>query len=129
MASDPAPSTRGVVVAAVWRRSGSGKSRRVGRRAALPSRSLRGTRSSVATARNITLTVDEEILVEARVLAAQEGLSVSGLLRRELVNLVERQRGYTKAQESALRRLKRGQSLGMGKPLTREEVHEREKLR
>ena len=101
----------------------------VGTGGVLLARELRGTRHVVATARNITLTVDEEILVEARVLAAQEGLSVSGLLRRELVNLVERQRGYTKAKESALRRLKRGQSLGVGKQLTREEVHEREKLR
>lgn len=90
---------------------------------------LRDTRRIVAAARNITLSVDEEILVEARVLAAKEGLSVSGLLRRELVNLIERQRGYTKARESALRRLKRGHSLGVGTPLTREEAHDREKLR
>lgn len=83
----------------------------------------------MAATRNITLTVDEEILVEARVLAAQEGLSVSGLLRRELVHLVERQRGYAKAKESALRRLKKGQSLGVGTPMSREEVHDREKLR
>jgi len=61
--------------------------------------------------RNVTLSLDEEILHEARVLAAQEGLSVSALLRRELANLVEQQRGYAKAKDSALRRLKRGQSL------------------
>lgn len=83
----------------------------------------------MSIARNITLTVDEEILVEARVLAAQEGLSVSALLRRELVNLVERQRGYTKAKESAVRRLKRGHSLGVGDLGTREELHDREKFR
>jgi len=83
----------------------------------------------VSVARNITLTVDEEILSEARVVAAQEGLSVSALLRRELVNLVERQRGYTKAKESAVRRLKRGHSLGGGGLGTREELHDREKLR
>lgn len=83
----------------------------------------------MASTRNITLTVDEGILLEARVLAAQEGLSVSGLLRRELVHLIERQRGYAKSRESALRRLKRGQSLGGERPMTREDAHDREKLR
>ena len=83
----------------------------------------------VAGARNITLTLDEETLREARVLAAQRGLSVSAFLRRELAALVERQRGYDKARESATRRLRRGQSLGGGKPATREELHDRAKLR
>jgi len=79
--------------------------------------------------RNITLSIDDEILREARVLAAQEGLSVSALLRRELVNLVESQRGYAKAKESALRRLARGQSLGVGTLPSREELHDRQNLR
>jgi hypothetical protein len=83
----------------------------------------------MGAARNITLTLDEDILREARVLAAQEGLSVSALLRRELVSLVEHQRGYAKARESALRRLARGRSLGVGATWSREELHDREKLR
>jgi hypothetical protein len=62
--------------------------------------------------RNITLSLDEEILREARVLAAQKGVSVSAFLRQELSRLVEDQRGYAKAREAALRRLGRGQSLG-----------------
>jgi 16S rRNA U516 pseudouridylate synthase RsuA-like enzyme len=52
--------------------------------------------------RNITLALDEGILREARVLAAHQGLSVSGLLRRQLVHLVENERGYAKARTSAL---------------------------
>ena len=83
----------------------------------------------VATARNITLTLDDEILQEARVLAAKRGLSVSAFLRTELANLVERQRGYAKAREAALQRLRRGQSLGGGKLASREELHDRAKLR
>jgi hypothetical protein len=83
----------------------------------------------VATARNITLTLDDEILREARVLAARRGLSVSAFLRTELANLVERQRGYAKAREAALQRLRRGQSLGGGKLASREELHDRAKLR
>lgn len=83
----------------------------------------------MGAARNVTLTIDEDILREARVLAAQEGLSVSALLRRELVLLVENQRGYVKAKESALRRLARGHSLGVGTLPRREELHDREDLR
>ena len=83
----------------------------------------------VPTSRNITLTLDEETLREARVLAAERGLSVSAFLRRELAGIVERQRGYNKARDAALRRLRRGQSLGGGKLPSREELHDRAKLR
>jgi hypothetical protein len=79
--------------------------------------------------RNITLTIDEAILREARVLAAQEGLSVSAFLRKELSRLVEAQRGYGRARESAVRRLDRGQSLGGGPLPARDELHDRAKLR
>ena len=83
----------------------------------------------MSTARNITLTLDEETLREARVLAAQRGLSVSAFLRSELAGLVERQRGYGKARDAAVRRLRRGQSLGGGKLASRDELHDRAKLR
>jgi hypothetical protein len=83
----------------------------------------------VSTARNITLTLDEETLREARILAATRGLSVSALLRTELGRLVERQRGYQNARASAVRRLERGQALGGGKLVSREDLHDRAKLR
>jgi hypothetical protein len=99
------------------------------RRAGLRTRKSRDTRIPVSAARNITLTIDEETLRQARVLAAERGLSVSAFLRKELASLVERQRGYTKAREAALRRLRRGQSLGGGKLPSREELHDRAQLR
>jgi hypothetical protein len=80
-------------------------------------------------ARNITLSLDEETLREARVLAAQRGLSVSSFLRKELSALVERERGYATARGAAIRRLQRGHSLGGGKLPSREELHDRAKLR
>ena len=83
----------------------------------------------MSIARNITVALDEETLREARVLAAQRGLSVSAFLRREIAGLVERQRGYAKARDAAVRRLRRGQSLGGGKLPSREELHDRAKLR
>jgi len=79
--------------------------------------------------RNITLSLDEDTLREARVLAAERGLSVSAFLRLELGNLVERHRGYTKARKTALTRLERGHSLGGGGLPSRDELHDRAKLR
>jgi hypothetical protein len=83
----------------------------------------------VSLSRNITITLDEETLREARVLAAERGLSVSALLRRELAGLVDRERGYAKARHSALARLKRARSLGGGRLVSRDELHDRAKLR
>jgi hypothetical protein len=83
----------------------------------------------VSTARNITLTLDEETLREARVLAAQRGLSVSAFLRLELAGLVERERGFERAKASAAKRLQRGHALGGGELPTRDQLHDRAKLR
>jgi plasmid stability protein len=83
----------------------------------------------VSTARNITLTLDEDTLREARVLAAQRGLSVSALLRAELAGLVARERGFERAKSAAAKRLGRGQSLGGGKLPSRDELYDRAKLR
>jgi hypothetical protein len=80
-------------------------------------------------ARNITLALDEEILQEARILAARENLSVSAFLRRELSRLVEDQRGYARARDVATRRLAHGLSLGAGTLPGREDLHDRGKLR
>lgn len=83
----------------------------------------------IHVSRNITLSLDEEILRQARVLAAERGLSVSAFLRAELSGLVERHRAYDKARTAAVRRLRRGQSLGGGELPAREELHDRAKLR
>ncbi|HVV49239.1 MAG TPA: hypothetical protein VHO06_06255 [Polyangia bacterium] len=80
-------------------------------------------------ARNITLSLDDEILREAKILAAQQGLSVSAFLRRELSRLVQDQRGFVKAREAAVRRLAHGTSLGGGPLPVRDELHDRAKLR
>jgi hypothetical protein len=73
--------------------------------------------------------LDGDTLREARVLAAECGLSISAFLRRELARVVERQRGYAKARESAVRRLRRGRSLKGGRLPPRDELHDRAKLR
>ncbi len=51
---------------------------------------------------NITLSLPEEDLREARVLAARRGTSVSQLLARVLRETVERETGYDTAKERSL---------------------------
>jgi hypothetical protein len=76
---------------------------------------------------NITLSLPEEDLREARVLAARRGTSVSQFLARILRETVERETGYDAAKEHSLAVLREGMDLGTGGRMTwsRDEVHER----
>jgi hypothetical protein len=73
---------------------------------------------------NITLKIDEDLLQEARLWAAQEGIYVSALLSRHLEKLVRERKGYEGAQRRALARLKKGMKLSWQGPSTRGELHE-----
>ena len=77
-------------------------------------------------ARNITITMDEEVIKKARVCAARRGLSISALLRSEILRLVDDGDSYQRAKEAALKRLNRGMSLGGGPYPTREELYDRD---
>ena len=61
---------------------------------------------------NITLKLDEPILREARILAAQRGTSVSRLVAEQLEELVRRERRYGSARKRALQRMRSARSLG-----------------
>jgi len=76
---------------------------------------------------NITLSLPEEDLREARILAARRGTSVSQLLGRMLRELVERETGYARARDRSLARLREGMDLGTGWHIgwSRDSVHER----
>jgi hypothetical protein len=76
---------------------------------------------------NITLSLPEEDLREARVLAARQGTSVSQLLARMLSDLVEQETGYARARERSLNRLREGADLGTGGHISwsRDSIHER----
>ena len=63
---------------------------------------------------NITLSLPEEDLREARILAASRGTSVSQLLARMLRQLVEQETGYADARERSIARLREGMDLGTG---------------
>lgn len=77
--------------------------------------------------RNVTLSLPEEVLREAKVLAARRGTSVSALLAGALSELVERESGYASARERSLAAMEEGSSLGTGGEISwgRDELHER----
>ena len=76
---------------------------------------------------NITLSLPEEDLREARVLAARRGTSVSQLLAVVLRETVERETGYDTAKERSVALLHEGMDLGTGGRVTwsRDDLHER----
>jgi hypothetical protein len=74
---------------------------------------------------NVTLTIDADLLREARILAAAEGTSVSGLIRDRLEELVRRNKAYEVARRRALARLRAGRDLQWKRPASRDELHER----
>jgi hypothetical protein len=74
---------------------------------------------------NITLKLDVGLLREVRVLAAQQGTSVSALVADELDRIVKARKGYERARARALRRLREGFDLGWSRPNSRDELHER----
>lgn len=74
---------------------------------------------------NITLKLDAELLREARVLAAQEGTSISAMLAARLEAMVRERKAYDRARRRALARLREGLDLHWTPPRSRDELHER----
>ena len=74
---------------------------------------------------NITLSLDKELIRKAKVLAAQQGTSVSGLLTRYLEQLLQEEEVYETARHRAFTWLERGFHLGGGIPCPREQWHDR----
>lgn len=74
---------------------------------------------------NVTLKLDTDLLREARVVAAEEGRSVSALLRDRLEAIVRERKAFDKARRRALARLQAGLDLQWTPPESRDELHER----
>jgi hypothetical protein len=78
---------------------------------------------------NITLSLDKRLLKRVRAFAAERGLSVSGMLAEELIQIVERDAAYEQAKRKAISQLDSPFHLG-GKGIeSREALHERKDLR
>jgi len=74
---------------------------------------------------NVTLKLDADMLREARVVAAEEGRSISGLLTDQLEALVRERKAFERARKRALARLRDGLDLQWTPPKSRDELHER----
>jgi Family of unknown function (DUF6364) len=74
---------------------------------------------------NITLKLDTDLLREARVMAAEEGRSVSALLTDRLESLVRDRKAFERARRRALARLREGLDLRWVPTKSRDELHER----
>jgi hypothetical protein len=74
---------------------------------------------------NITLKLDTALLREIRVLAAEEGTSISALLAARLEQIVRERKTYERARKRALARLREGLDLQWTPPRSRDELHER----
>ena len=74
---------------------------------------------------NVTLKLDADLLREARVIAAEEGRSVSALLTDRLEAMVRERKAFERARRRALARLREGLDLRWTPHRTRDELHER----
>jgi hypothetical protein len=74
---------------------------------------------------NVTLKLDANLLREVRILAAEEGTSISALLAARLEQIVRERKTYEQARRRALARLREGLDLQWTPPHSRNELHER----
>jgi hypothetical protein len=74
--------------------------------------------------RNLTLQLDEEVIQRAKVLAAKRGTSVSGLLARELEDLVAQDARYEEAWRRASEIMASSSPRG-GRTWRRDQLHDR----
>ena len=74
---------------------------------------------------NITLKVDSGLLREAKILAAEDGTSISAMLAARLEQIVRERKTYERARKRALARLREGMNLGWTPANSRDELHER----
>lgn len=74
---------------------------------------------------NITLKLETDLLRQVKILAAEQGTSVSALLSDRLAEIVRGRKAYDEARRRALGRLHDGFDLDWTPPGSRDELHER----
>jgi hypothetical protein len=77
------------------------------------------------TKTNITLRIEADLLKQARILAAEQGTSISALLAGRLEQELRERKGYHQARRRALIRLRTGFDLHSAPYRSRDELHER----
>jgi len=78
---------------------------------------------------NVTVSLSEEIIRKAKVLAAQRSTSISGLLAEQIEKLVGEEDDYERAKRRALALLDKGFHMGGKITATRESLHDRKNFR
>jgi hypothetical protein len=74
---------------------------------------------------NITISLTQQTIRKARILAARRGSSISGLLAEQIEILVGEEEAYERAERQANSLLDQGFHMGGLIPATRDEWHER----
>ena len=74
---------------------------------------------------NLTVSLDRQTVRKAKILAAKRGTSVSGLLARQIEDLVGEDEAYERDERQALALLETGFRLGGTIQASRDELHER----
>ena len=74
---------------------------------------------------NVTLKLDATLLREIRILAAEDGTSISAMLAARLEQIVRERKTYDRARKRALARLREGIDMQWTRPRSRDELHER----
>ena len=81
--------------------------------------------SKAMTKQNVTVSLSQQTIRKAKILAAQQGSSISRLLAQQIETLVGRHEAYERAQRQAALLLDQGFHLGGVIRASRDEWHER----
>ena len=74
---------------------------------------------------NITLKIDSCLLRAAKILAAEDGTSISAMLAARLEQIVRERKTFDRARRRALARLREGMNLQCTPAQSGDELHER----
>ena len=79
--------------------------------------------------RNLTIQLDETTIRRAKIIAAENGISIGGLVAKQIEHMVAENDRYNSARDEILRHLKKPPfRLGGTRP-SRDEIHDRKGLR
>jgi len=74
---------------------------------------------------NVTISLNQQVLKKARILAARRETSISGLLAQQIESLVEDDDAYVHSERQAIALLDKGFHLGGVIKASREKLHAR----
>jgi hypothetical protein len=74
---------------------------------------------------NVTISLDQQIIRKAKIIAARRSTSISGLLAHQIEMLVGEEEAYARAERQAMALLDKGFHLGGLIRASRDQLHER----